>query len=116
MSVLWLRIAVDWACACGAAANDCAASAPAMIAANRNAVIVRPSLRAAKLIDPAACVNLKMAVSLARPYVAGMTPEKDGRNEDQERAARKTLHELRHEGAELGGAVSAMAKRTATHF
>jgi hypothetical protein len=57
-----------------------------------------------------------MAVSLAKPYVTGMTPEKDGRNEDKERAARKTLHELRHEGAEIGGAVSAMAKRTATHF
>jgi len=45
-----------------------------------------------------------------------MTPSKDGRNEDSERAARRELHNLRHEGAELGGALSAMAKRTATHF
>ena len=45
-----------------------------------------------------------------------MTPSKNGRNEETERAARKELHNLRHEGAELGGAVSAMAKRTATHF
>jgi len=45
-----------------------------------------------------------------------MTPSKDGRNEDTERAARRELHNLRHEGAELGGALSAMAKRTATHF
>ena len=45
-----------------------------------------------------------------------MTSSKNGRNEETERAARKELHNLRHEGAELGGAVSAMAKRTATHF
>ena len=45
-----------------------------------------------------------------------MTLSKDGRNEETERAALKELHDLRHEGAELGGALSAMAKRTATHF
>src|SRR4051794_28317995 len=58
----------------------------------------------------------RMARGAARPYVRVITPSKDGRNEDTERAARKELHNLRHEGAELGGAVSAMAKRTATHF
>lgn len=45
-----------------------------------------------------------------------MTPAKDGRNEETERAARRTLDELRHEGAELGGSMSAMARRTAAHF
>jgi hypothetical protein len=57
-----------------------------------------------------------MASPATRPYVHGMTPSKDGRNEETERAARQELHNLRHEGAELGGAVSAMAKRTTTHF
>jgi len=41
---------------------------------------------------------------------------KDGHNEEKRRAALKELHGLRHEGAELGGAISAMAKRTASHF
>jgi hypothetical protein len=45
-----------------------------------------------------------------------MTTPNDGRNEETRRAALKTLHGLRHEGAELGGAMSAMAKRTASHF
>jgi hypothetical protein len=45
-----------------------------------------------------------------------MTPSKDGRNEETRRAALKVLHGLRHEGAEIGGAMSAMAKRTASHF
>lgn len=45
-----------------------------------------------------------------------MTTSKDGRNEEKRRAALKDLHGLRHEGAEIGGALSAMAKRTATHF
>ncbi len=45
-----------------------------------------------------------------------MTASKDGRNEETRRAALKELHGLRHEGAELGGAISAMAKRTASHF
>jgi hypothetical protein len=49
-----------------------------------------------------------------------MTTPKDGRNEETRRAALKELHGLRHEGAELGGALSAMAKRqakrTASHF
>jgi hypothetical protein len=45
-----------------------------------------------------------------------MTTSKDGRNEETRRAALKELHRLRHEGAELGGAMSAMAKRTASHF
>jgi hypothetical protein len=45
-----------------------------------------------------------------------MTTPNDGRNEETRRAALKELHGLRHEGAELGGAMSAMAKRTASHF
>jgi hypothetical protein len=45
-----------------------------------------------------------------------MTTPKDGRNEETRRAALKELHGLRHEGAELGGSLSAMAKRTASHF
>ena len=45
-----------------------------------------------------------------------MTTPKDGRNEETRRAALKELHGLRHEGAEIGGALSAMAKRTASHF
>jgi len=45
-----------------------------------------------------------------------MTTSKDGRNEETRRAALKELRGLRHEGAELGGAMSAMAKRTASHF
>jgi hypothetical protein len=49
-----------------------------------------------------------------------MTTPKDGRNEETREetrlAALKELHGLRHEGAELGGAMSAMAKRTASHF
>ena len=49
-----------------------------------------------------------------------MTTQKDDRNEDTRRAALKELHGLRHEGAELGGAMSAMAKRqavrAASHF
>ncbi|MBZ0146535.1 MAG: hypothetical protein K8F62_03205 [Pseudorhodoplanes sp.] len=44
-----------------------------------------------------------------------ITPN-DGRNEETRRAALKELHGLRHEGAELGGAMSAMARRTASHF
>ena len=45
-----------------------------------------------------------------------MTMEKDGRNEETRRAALKDLQRLREEGAEIGGALSAMAKRTASHF
>lgn len=45
-----------------------------------------------------------------------MTTPKDGRNEETRRAALKELHGLRHEGAEIGGSLSAMAKRTASHF
>ena len=45
-----------------------------------------------------------------------MTMEKDGRNEETRRAALKDLQRLREEVAEIGGALSAMAKRTASHF
>lgn len=45
-----------------------------------------------------------------------MTMEKDGRNEETRRAALTDLQRLREEGAEIGGALSAMAKRTASHF
>ena len=45
-----------------------------------------------------------------------MTMEKDGRNEETRRAALKDLQRLREEGAEVGGALSAMAKRTTSHF
>ena len=45
-----------------------------------------------------------------------MTTGKDGLNEETRRAALKELHGLRHEGAELGGSLSAMAKRTSAHF
>ncbi len=45
-----------------------------------------------------------------------MTMDKDGRNEETRQAALKELHGLRHEGAELGGALSATAKRMASHF
>ena len=45
-----------------------------------------------------------------------MPTPKDGRNEVTRRAALKELQGLRHEGADLGGAMSAMARRTASHF
>jgi hypothetical protein len=45
-----------------------------------------------------------------------MTKPKDGRNEETRKAALKDLHALHHEGAEIAGAMSATAKRTAAHF
>lgn len=48
--------------------------------------------------------------------IKAMTTTKDGRNEETRKAALKDLHALRHEGAEIEGAMSAMAKRTAAHF
>jgi hypothetical protein len=62
-----------------------------------------------------------MAGAFSKPYVAVMTTSKDGRNEETRQeetreAALRDLHALRHEGAEIGGAMSAMAKRTASHF
>lgn len=44
-----------------------------------------------------------------------MTNEKRGRTEDRDRAA-SDLKTLRHEGAELGGSLAGMARRTAAHF
>ena len=44
-----------------------------------------------------------------------MTNAKHGGNEDKDRAASELKH-LRQEGAELGGSLTAMAKRTAAHF
>jgi len=57
-----------------------------------------------------------MAGPAARHYDCVMTTSKDDRNEETRQAALKELHGLRHEGAEIGGAMSAMAKRTASHF
>ena len=44
-----------------------------------------------------------------------MTNAKHGGNEDKDPAASELKH-LQHEGAELGGSLAAMAKRTAAHF
>ena len=57
-----------------------------------------------------------MAGPPARLYARLMTTDKDGRNEETRRAALKELHGLRHEGAEIGGAMSAMARRAGSHF
>ena len=57
-----------------------------------------------------------MAGPLTRHYACVMTPSKDDRNEETRQAALNELYGLRREGAEIGGAMEAMAKRTAAHF